>query len=58
MGVTEPICKVPKWLNKEGNFRPSPIENKFLTWIHFLRTTDINHKNVVAVALPMPALFH
>jgi hypothetical protein len=23
MGVTDPICKVPKWLGKEGNFRPS-----------------------------------
>ena len=23
MGVTVPICKVPKWLGKEGNFRPS-----------------------------------
>jgi hypothetical protein len=26
MGVTDPICKVPKWLGKEGNFRPSPTE--------------------------------
>jgi hypothetical protein len=24
MGVTEPICKVLKWLGKEGKFRPSP----------------------------------
>jgi hypothetical protein len=44
MGVTEPICKVPKWLaGKEGNFRPS-------------LSTQTRNLPVLEMAVPFPVL--